>query len=41
MIQRFLTSSHSGSREDNEYLLERMDRSANRRRASRSGQGAA
>ena len=41
MIQRFLTSSHSGSREDNEYLLERMDRSANKRRAARSDQGAA
>lgn len=33
MIQRFLTSSHIASREDNEYLLERMDRSANKRRA--------
>ena len=33
MIQRFLTSSQTISREDSEYLLERMDRSANRRRA--------
>ena len=33
MIQRFLTSSHIASREDSEYLLERMDRSANKRRA--------
>ncbi|WP_297506919.1 pole-localized protein SpbR [uncultured Caulobacter sp.] len=35
MIQRFLTSSHTVSREDSEYLLERMDRSANRRRSDR------
>jgi uncharacterized protein (DUF2336 family) len=41
MIQRFLTSSHAVSREDNEYLLERMDRSANKRRGDRKGQGAA
>jgi len=41
MIQRFLTSSHTVSREDNEYLLERMDRSSNRRRADRKDQGAA
>jgi uncharacterized protein (DUF2336 family) len=33
MIQRFLTSSHIASREDSEYLLERMDRSASKRRA--------
>ena len=33
MIQRFLTSSHIASREDGEYLLERMDRSASKRRA--------
>lgn len=33
MIQRFLTSSHIASREDSEYLLERMDRSARQRRA--------
>ena len=33
MIQRFLTSSHIVSREDNDYLLERMDRSSNKRRA--------
>ncbi|HJV41180.1 pole-localized protein SpbR [Caulobacter sp.] len=33
MIQRFLTSSHATSREDSDYLLERMDRAANRRRA--------
>lgn len=33
MIQRFLTSSHIASREDSEYLLERMDRSATKRRA--------
>jgi uncharacterized protein (DUF2336 family) len=33
MIQRFLTSSHIASREDSEYLLERMDRSAAKRRA--------
>jgi len=33
MIQRFLTSPHSVSREDSEYLLERMDRSSNKRRA--------
>ncbi|MET3664922.1 pole-localized protein SpbR [Caulobacter sp. 1776] len=33
MIQRFLTSPHAVSREDSEYLLERMDRSANKRRA--------
>jgi uncharacterized protein (DUF2336 family) len=41
MIQRFLTSSHTVSREDNEYLLERMDRSSNKRRADRKDQGAA
>ena len=42
MIQRFLTSSHTVSREDSEYLLERMDRSANRRRSDRDkDQGAA
>jgi uncharacterized protein (DUF2336 family) len=41
MIQRFLTSSNTVSREDSEYLSERMDRSANRRRADRKGQGAA
>lgn len=34
MIQRFLTSPHAVSREDSEYLLERMDRSANKRRAA-------
>ena len=34
MIQRFLTSSHTISREDSDYLLDRMDRSANRRRAA-------
>ena len=33
MIQRFLTSAHAVSREDSEYLMERMDRSAHRRRA--------
>lgn len=33
MIQRFLTSTHVASREDSEYLLERMDRSSNKRRA--------
>lgn len=41
MIQRFLTSPHTVSREDNEYLLERMDRSSNKRRADRKDQGAA
>lgn len=41
MIQRFLTSSHAASREDSEYLMERMDRSANRRRSDSEGQGAA
>jgi uncharacterized protein (DUF2336 family) len=41
MIQRFLTSSHTVSREDNEYLLERMDRSSNKRRIARKDQGAA
>lgn len=42
MIQRFLTSSHTVSREDSEYLLERMDRSANRRRSDHdTDQGAA
>jgi uncharacterized protein (DUF2336 family) len=41
MIQRFLTSSNTVSREDSEYLMERMDRSANRRRSDRKGQGAA
>jgi len=41
MIQRFLTSSHTVSREDNEYLIERMDRSSNKRRADRKDQGAA
>lgn len=42
MIQRFLTSSHTVSREDSEYLMERMDRSANRRRSDRDkDQGAA
>jgi uncharacterized protein (DUF2336 family) len=34
MIQRFLTSPHAVSREDSEYLLERMDRSSNKRRAA-------
>lgn len=33
MIQRFLTSSHGVSREDSDYLLERMDRVADKRRA--------
>lgn len=33
MIQRFLTSSHATSREDSDYLLERMDRAASKRRA--------
>ena len=33
MIQRFLTSPHAASREDSEYLLERMDRSSVKRRA--------
>ena len=41
MIQRFLTSSHAASREDCDYLLERIDRSANKRRGDQSGQGAA
>lgn len=41
MIQRFLTSPHAVSREDSEYLLERMDRSANKRRGARKDQGAA
>jgi len=41
MIQRFLTSSHAVSREDSEYLMERMDRSSNKRRGDRKGQGAA
>jgi len=42
MIQRFLTSSHTVSREDSEYLMERMDRSSGRRRADRArDQGAA
>ena len=42
MIQRFLTSSHTVSREDSEYLMERMDRGAGRRRADRArNQGAA
>jgi uncharacterized protein (DUF2336 family) len=34
MIQRFLTSPHAVSREDSDYLLERMDRSSNKRRAA-------
>jgi len=34
MIQRFLTSPHAASREDSDYLLERMDRSSNKRRAA-------
>lgn len=34
MIQRFLTSPHAVSREDSEYLLERMDRSSDKRRAA-------
>ncbi len=41
MIQRFLTASHTVSREDSEYLMERMDRSANKRRVARKDQGAA
>lgn len=36
MIQRFLTSSHAASRDDTDYLLERMDRSAEKRRQSAS-----
>ncbi|ADG11542.1 DUF2336 domain-containing protein [Caulobacter segnis] len=34
MIQRFLTSSHTASRDDTDYLLERMDRSAEKRRSA-------
>lgn len=34
MIQRFLTSPHAASRDDTDYLLERMDRSAERRRSA-------
>ncbi|MCK5912101.1 MAG: pole-localized protein SpbR [Caulobacter sp.] len=34
MIQRFLTSSHAASRDDTDYLLERMDRSAEKRRSA-------
>jgi uncharacterized protein (DUF2336 family) len=34
MIQRFLTSAHTASRDDTDYLLERMDRSAERRRSA-------
>ena len=42
MIQRFLTSSHTVSREDSEYLMERMGRGGERRRADRArNQGAA
>lgn len=36
MIQRFLTSAPGVSREDSDYLLERMDRSASKRRAASS-----
>ncbi|PZR37140.1 pole-localized protein SpbR [Caulobacter segnis] len=36
MIQRFLTSPHAASRDDTDYLLERMDRSAEKRRRSAS-----
>lgn len=36
MIQRFLTSPHTASRDDTDYLLERMDRSAEKRRQSAS-----
>jgi len=36
MIQRFLTSAQGVSREDSDYLLERMDRSASKRRAASS-----
>ncbi len=34
MIQRFLTSSHAVSREDSEYLIERMDQSVEKRQAA-------
>ena len=34
MIQRFLTSSHAVSREDSDYLLERMDQSIDKRQAA-------
>ena len=34
MIQRFLTASHTASRDDTDYLLERMDRGAEKRRSA-------
>jgi uncharacterized protein (DUF2336 family) len=34
MIQRFLTSAHTASRDDTDYLLERMDRGAEKRRSA-------
>lgn len=34
MMQRFLTSPHAASRDDTDYLLERMERSAEKRRSA-------